>query len=500
MSIAWNRVGIKVAPLLPFVVALTLFAAIHLLTYAHLEEEYTEEYVDASFLSAQRVFNTAVRINTDRLSATLSNISRDDGIKQAMIAGDRKALLRLAKPVLESRRKEYGVTHLYFIRPDRSVFLRVHQPDSYDDVINRVTVKQAQASGKLEAGLELGPAGTFTLRTVMPLRDGGRLIGYIELGEELGSMLGSLRDMLGIDLFVTIDKRYLSQQDWAHGIAMLGRQEEWDFLPDRVIIFQTMQKTSTAIRKVLGQKDFPLHADGEISDQESKFHMGHMPLREAGGRQVGNVLLLRDVTARSEHSRRDIMLAGGVAFVVGGMLLWLFYLEIGGKKLMQAKMREITTREQNKQELTHLHRLQEQILDSIGEGIHGIDLEGNVIFENPAAVAMLGWTQQELVGRSAHAMMHHTRADGSLYPSSDCLIYATLRSGSTCHVEDEVFWRKDGTSFHVAYTSTPMRNEVGEVEGAIVSFSDITARKRDEQVLAASQRDLQNAYDRIVLK
>ncbi|PKO62006.1 MAG: PAS domain-containing sensor histidine kinase [Betaproteobacteria bacterium HGW-Betaproteobacteria-18] len=153
-----------------------------------------------------------------------------------------------------------------------------------------------------------------------------------------------------------------------------------------------------------------------------------------------------------------------------------------------------TARKQAEKAITQLQRLPEQILNSVGEGLHGIDLEGNVIFANPAAVAMLGWSVQEMVGHHAHAMMHHTRADGSPYPPSECHIYATLRHGATFHIEDEVFWCKDGTSIPVAYTSTPMKNEAGEIEGAIVSFLDISERKRAQDVLNQANATLALQY------
>ena len=127
------------------------------------------------------------------------------------------------------------------------------------------------------------------------------------------------------------------------------------------------------------------------------------------------------------------------------------------------------------------------ILDSIGEGVHGIDLNSNIVFANPVAVAMLGWDLPELIGRSAHTLTHHTRADGSPYPVSECNILATRQDGLTRHIEDEVFWRKDGSSFPVAYTCSATRNSAGELTGVVVSFSDITERKQNETVLIAAK-------------
>ena len=127
------------------------------------------------------------------------------------------------------------------------------------------------------------------------------------------------------------------------------------------------------------------------------------------------------------------------------------------------------------------------VLDSVGEGIHGIDTMGRIMFENPASAKMLGWDVSEMIGKPAHELIHHTRADGTAYPKEQCIIYAALEGSSTWCVEDEVFWRKDGSSFPVSYNVSPMRNHVGEVIGVIVSFSDITQRKQVEQQLVTAK-------------
>ncbi len=129
--------------------------------------------------------------------------------------------------------------------------------------------------------------------------------------------------------------------------------------------------------------------------------------------------------------------------------------------------------------IKRLSRQNELILISAGEGILGLDLQGNHTFVNPAAARMLGYKVEELIGRHSHTTWHHTRADGSPYPREECSIYAAYKDGAVHIKDDEVFWRKDGTSFPVRYASTPILEE-GKLAGAVVSFSDITERKKME--------------------
>jgi diguanylate cyclase (GGDEF)-like protein/PAS domain S-box-containing protein len=149
---------------------------------------------------------------------------------------------------------------------------------------------------------------------------------------------------------------------------------------------------------------------------------------------------------------------------------------------------DITDRKEAEEELKRLSRQHQLILNSAGEGIYGLDREGTATFVNPAAAALTGFEAEELVGQHLHDVVHHSYPDGTHYPEEDCLIYAALRDGKAHHVTDEVFWRKDGTSFPVEYTSTPLL-ENGEITGAVVTFTDITERKQaDERLREAEQK------------
>jgi PAS domain S-box-containing protein len=133
-----------------------------------------------------------------------------------------------------------------------------------------------------------------------------------------------------------------------------------------------------------------------------------------------------------------------------------------------------------------VQRLEKQntlILNSVGEGIFGLDRTGHATFINPAGAAMLQLTAEEIIGQDMHILHHHTKADGTPYPREECPIYAAYQDGVVHHVADEVFWRKDGTNLSVEYVSTPIRDEQGELAGAVVSFSDITERKKSEEFI-----------------
>ncbi len=115
----------------------------------------------------------------------------------------------------------------------------------------------------------------------------------------------------------------------------------------------------------------------------------------------------------------------------------------------------------------------ELIVNSAGEGIFGLDIDGNVTFMNKAASIMLGWTQEELTGKSHHKLVHHTHSDGTHYKEEDCPIYMAYKDGKVHFKSDDIFWTKDGNSFTVEYTSTPIV-EGNKLSGAVVVFRDLT--------------------------
>ncbi len=123
------------------------------------------------------------------------------------------------------------------------------------------------------------------------------------------------------------------------------------------------------------------------------------------------------------------------------------------------------------------------ILESVGDGIYGIDLDGRVTVVNPAAAQMLGYKATELLGHNLHELVLHTRADGTPYPASESPVLTTIKNLDTIRVSKEIFWRKDGTSFPVEYVARPQidstdGNSPGKAIGVVVAFTDTTERRQ----------------------
>ncbi len=158
-----------------------------------------------------------------------------------------------------------------------------------------------------------------------------------------------------------------------------------------------------------------------------------------------------------------------------------------------ASVIDITERKLAEQQLQELNRTKELILKSVEEGIYGLDITGHVIFINKAGAAMLGYSPEELIGMPMHSTIHHTTFEGTPYPQHTCPIHTASQVEAIQHITDEVLWRKDRTYFPVEYTSAPIKNEHGEIEGAVVTFQDVTEQKKQRDEINVLTERLQLA-------
>src|SRR5258705_5656211 len=157
-------------------------------------------------------------------------------------------------------------------------------------------------------------------------------------------------------------------------------------------------------------------------------------------------------------------------------------------QFIMALSEDITERKEAEEALQKSEERVRLILDSSAEGIFGCDRHGNCLFCNQAAVGLLGYKEPvELLGKNMHSLEHHTRKDGTPFPIDECPIYVGFHENRGVHIDDDIFWRKDGTSFPVEYWSHTLVRD-GKTVGAVITFFDITERKRAEEALRKSEQ------------
>jgi PAS domain S-box-containing protein len=178
--------------------------------------------------------------------------------------------------------------------------------------------------------------------------------------------------------------------------------------------------------------------------------------------------------------------------------LWIYTLRRQIRKRTRRLKEEV---QDHRQTLFQLERQKNQLLqseqqvrlllNSTAEGIYGVDRKGHCTFINQAAIKLLGFiSADEVLGQSMHHLMHHTHNDGSHYPIEACKIHDAILQSKGKHVEGEVFWRSDGTSFYSEYFAYPIIKG-RHITGSVISFRDITLRYMAQQELLNLKNDLE---------
>ncbi len=294
-------------------------------------------------------------------------------------------------------------------------------------------------SGHLKGGVAVFRDITAAKRTDEALRDSEERFRAIM---DNSPALIFIKDLMGHYLqanrqFETIS--HLTHED------LIGKTDEEIFSPSQAAAFRDNDRKVLEADAAMRFEESALHDDGPHTSIVVKF-----PLRNAEGRCYALCGIATDITdrQRAEETRERL-----------------------------AKDRLL-------------------LLESTGEGIYGIDRRGRCTFINSAASRMLGYLPDELLGKDMHDLIHHAFPDGTSYPRTRCHIHETLEGGTGCKVDDEVYWRKDGTAFPVEYSSFPVL-EQGEITGAVVVVLDITERKRAEQQLKLSHEQLRKLTARL---
>lgn len=358
---------VKAPILIPFTAVLLMMVGALLVTAYLYEEQARQHDLTSSVRAVERLFQLQIESQAAKLHSTLCPISRDAAIKAAFTSGNRDLLLTEVGPLFERLRTQHRITHFYLTDASRRIVLRAHQPELHGDVVARTTALRAQESGQETKGIELGPLGTLTLRAVKPWYDGERLIGYLELGEEIDHVAQEIHDALGVDLLIAVHREFLSEADGASAGSDPG---------EPVILNRTLKDIPPAVAERLRAPD---HAGTTVQESVSggaALYTAVLPLTDAAGRGVGDIVVIRDVTSLQAGLRRSLLTIAALSLLVGGIVFGLFYAVLDRVEKDYRRQREMETQfarlSSEHQRIVQLEKLSE-VGRTIGEIAHQIN-------------------------------------------------------------------------------------------------------------------------------
>lgn len=320
----WNSIRTKVVAALAACLLFGIGGTLALLQYSFARN--SQALAVESVNSAQKLFGILEARETSKMAAVSETLMSNPEVRDAFAARDRSRLLGITAPLYSALKAE-GITNWMFHTPEpaMSVFLRLHNPPKFGDQLNRFMDKEAVRTHAMVKGNELAKAG-FAVRILRPFYDSnGRLIGYVEFGEEIGRFIREMKSQTGEDYGLLLSKKFLDRRFWADSSTALKRRDDWNDHPNFVIA----DKTSASDSIIQFQGDLAtLSGKGRVlerfNDGNAVFVRGIFPISDAANNTVGAMFVVRDISGVYLSMRKTqnlLVLLSVVALLLGAFLI-----------------------------------------------------------------------------------------------------------------------------------------------------------------------------------
>lgn len=526
--------GVRVRVLVPLAVALVLMVLAVVWIFVLETQSRRDEDMARTAASTEAMLQKKSTDGVALMRSVMELTMSDTRLEQAFRARDRQALLALSTPILDELRTRNRITHFYYILPDLTTLLRVQSPDLHGDKIDRLVLREAQQTGQPAWGNEQGPLGAFPLRVVYPWRVRGEVIGYLEMGIEFEDLMRSVRQFLGVDVFVAIDKKFFDRPHFEQAQKSRLRPVQWDEFPSLLVLSRTIETmpppVAEYLRKLNGQhakRSFEVSWPGNVAQAVV------LPFANLRGDLLGEMVVVRDITTSAADRRNAILGVALVGTLVGGALMAAFYVLLGRVQQVVAmrtarltEAQRVLTQEQlDRQRAEHGLRLQRErndllearshmlqdlvqakralearsgelahsisllhaTLDSTADGILATQFTGGAVCANSKFTQMWG-IPLSMQARGVDAELFAYMAPQLKQPER---FIARIEDLFSCPQSEafDVLELRDGRVFE-RYVK-PQRID-GKAVGIVCNFRDITQRKRVEADLQAAQNKLES--------
>ncbi len=425
-------------------------------------------------------WNRYVATRVQIMKAQISHIEHDQPLLSAWQERDLAPLRKLAEAMFADLQRDNKITHFYFIDPDRSSLLRVHQPTRLGGRIEHKTLLIAEQTGEDSWGAEVGARGTFTLRYVRPVRQGGVLLGYLELGMEIEEFSNDLAQSLELELITVLRKDLTSRKSFetAHQASKFVGQ--WDTFPNFVVTHQTSPNIPLGVKEWLTNNHPPFGKTAVFIAQDGakQLYCGVIHLPDATGQDAADLILMREMTAETEAAQGNLFIGLGLmATMFGGVLALLWSVTSAAERQLGAAFIQLSESEAS---------YRRQFADNRAVMLLIAPEDGQLLDANEAALTFYGYYREQMLA------LRTSDLNSSPRETIKQAVEAVMANG--------------GGLFECQHRLADGSVRDVEVSASLIQFGnrpiihsiilDISARKQAEEKLLEANRQLAKATDR----
>ena len=509
---------IRLKVLLPMSIGLLIFIGLFVASTSWYLNRKIYRDLSQNISNIDTMFHSLLDQRAEMMKIQLEQLANNPHLQQLIIAKDREQLYKATEPVYQALHRHMNISHFVFYSPEKAVFLRVNNPQHFGDRTVRSTLQQAAKTGKTAVGMELGPLGSFTLKLATPWILDGKLIGYLELGQEIKQLINQFFTQQNTELILTINKDQLIREDWEARARSLGKESDWNLLANKVIVQMTKPEMIGVLRNIIDQDYHPAQII-KVEFDDRQYQGLSLPLFDATHRQIGEFLMLNDLTEEVTDYHNGVQFFIALCLFFGGGFLYFASMVLGKTedqlefariKLLDEMQKvketnsqletEIEERKAVEVALSKAHdeleaRVQERteqlwlsleqtrqarkqltgVVTSVSDGLIVTDLDGNLQLINTSAEALFNCHADECNGQPLKTII---KDPALLKRMEDALAQqlADLRIEFSQMSQD-----LQKTLFFQARTSVISGNQ-GEVAGMIFLIQDISHEREMDRI------------------
>jgi signal transduction histidine kinase len=296
-NLMYEKVRLKAPLFIPLIIIFTIAAALSIYTLYKLQQSQITDETLRLTTEYHKFKNFFVSKEIEYYQNIIDTLMQDKTIITHFKNNNQEALLSYSKQLHHKYIQSHNISHFYFIKPDKKVFLRVHRPSDFGDTINRFTLNQAEQSLSMQSGIEIGTFKNFTLRVVAPWIIENKLIGYIELGEDSHDISQKITELLNIDYMITINDSHLDKELYIQQLLQNNQPNFWGDFNHFKIVHASNPILPRTHKDLLHKiENDPSQNFFEINQNNKNYHASTFFIYDVSGTEVGKTILLRDTT------------------------------------------------------------------------------------------------------------------------------------------------------------------------------------------------------------